>query len=89
MDLKCEVESKPPPEKLVRAERFLLAPKFFPTPFLNIPYQKMGSIEEWCRSFWGNSPENTIEIGNFLYFSVLHKVFTAFAYRVRAPPSEI
>lgn len=34
------------------------APLKVSTPFLSIPYHKIGSIEEWCRYFWDNIPKN-------------------------------
>lgn len=81
---------KPPAfQKRAQAACGLSAPHIFSTPFLSVPYQKIGSIEEWCRNFWSDFPECAIESAKYMIFSILHRISPAFAYRIRAPPSEI
>lgn len=75
--------------KRVQAVIIMLAPKIFSTPFQDFPYQKSGNIEKRCRFILGVSSRNIIRKAKPGNFSVLHKAFTAFAYSVRAPPSEI
>jgi len=72
-----------------QAAKPLLAPLNFATPFPMFRYQKIGDYGEWCCFFCELSPLFYVIRGKNKYFSVLDKPFTAFAYRIRAPPSEI
>lgn len=67
----------------------LPAPLNFPTPFPMFRYQKIGGYREWCCFFCERFSRFCVRIGNTKKFSVLYKPFTAFLYRIRAPPSEI
>ena len=59
------------------------------TPFCENRYQIIVDLAERCRYFCGFSPEFGDKRNKLTNFSVLHKPFTAFAYRIRAPPSEV
>jgi hypothetical protein len=65
------------------------APFLFTTPFHQSRYQKIVPLEEWCCFFCEIFPSFFHNGANYYIFSVLHKRFTAFAYRIRAPPSEV
>ncbi len=82
-------EDESPPEKSAQAVEFLLAHFIFPTPFLSIPHQEIGNIEEWCCFIWGVSPSNGTKKAKWGKFSVLYRKSPAFLYRIRGPPSEI
>lgn len=72
-----------------QAMQMLLAPFLLSTPFPTTRYQNKADCGEWCCYFCNNSPlicHNGVKYG---FFSVLHKAFTAFAYRIRSPPSEV
>ena len=73
----------------VRAASELLAPFIFPTPFCENRYQKLAALAERCCFFCKFSASFLRNGVKYSIFSVLHKGFTAFAYRIRAPPSEI
>ena len=65
------------------------APYFLPTPFCENRYRIIAVLAERCCYFCKVSPlfgDNRVV---FTKFSVLHKGFTAFAYNIRAPPSEV
>lgn len=76
---------------LNRAQAFfgLLAPLNFTTPFYENRYQKIADLAERCWFFCEISPPFCVLRGKNTTFSVLHKHFTAFAYRICAPPSEV
>lgn len=76
---------------LNRAQAFsgLLAPLNFTTLFCENRYQKIADLAERCWYFCKVSPPFCVLRGKNITFSVLHKNFTAFAYRIREPPSEI
>ena len=62
---------------------------FFSTPFCENRYQNIAVLAERCcyfRKFSASFYRNGVK---YSIFSVLHKSFTAFAYRIRAPPSEV
>ena len=73
----------------VRAAMKLLAPFIFPTPFCENRYQKIADLAERCCFICEFSPPFCHNGVKCCIFSVLYKNFTAFAYRIRAPPSEI
>ena len=83
--------SIPPPKMIfwVQIGDFQSALKIFSTPFCENRYQIMAVLTEQRRysskyfSFFSKNGEILVD------FSVLHKGFTAFAYRIRAPPSEV
>ena len=68
---------------------YLVALKSFSTPFCENCYQNLAVLAERC-CFYCENPllfcGIRVKIGKI---SVLHKVFTAFAYSIRAPPSEV
>ena len=68
---------------------FPTAPYIFSTPFLSVRYQKMTSIEEWCCFFCKVTPHFPRKQRKIIIFYLLHNTFTAFAYNIRAPPSEV
>jgi len=68
---------------------FQSAPIIFPTPFCENRYQIIAALAERCCYFCKVSPFFGDNRVIFTKFSVLHKTFTAFAYRIRAPPSEV
>ena len=75
--------------KKVQDAKAILALLFFATLFLIIRYRKKQDSGEWCCFLCGNRPFSWGLSRKKLKFSVLDKAFTAFAYRIRAPPSEI
>jgi len=54
-----------------------------------IRYRKEAGYLEWCCYFWPRMRLFFVLREKKASFSDLHKDFTAFAYRIRAPPSEI
>jgi len=75
--------------KWVQIGDFHFAPIIFSTPFPKNRYQKIATFWERCRSFCKKTPAFYKNSEEKSFFSVLHKGFTAFAYRIRAPPSEV
>ena len=69
--------------------QFTFAPYFLSTPFPKNRYQIIASFWERCRYFCKKSAVFYIKTGKRTDFSVLHNAFTAFAYNIRAPPSEV
>ena len=67
----------------------LSAPHKISTLFPKNRYQFIATFWEQCHLFCGKITDFFINQCNSLFFSVLHKAFTAFAYRKRAPPSEV
>ena len=67
----------------------LSAPPKISTLFPKNRYQFIATFWEQCHLFCGKITDFFINQCNSLFFSVLHKAFTAFAYRIRAPPSEV
>jgi hypothetical protein len=65
------------------------APNFFSTPFCENRYQIIAVLTERCHYFCKFIPVFSKDREILVDFSVLHKTFTAFAYRIRAPPSEV
>ena len=65
------------------------APQIFPTVFPKSRYQKIATFWEHCRSFCKKTPAFYKNREKKMFFSVWDKGFTAFAYRIRAPPSEV
>lgn len=65
------------------------APLFFSTLLPKIRYQMEADFREQCRYFRKKIPMFCKKLGNTFVFSVLHKVFTIFAYKIRAPPFEV
>lgn len=65
------------------------APQIISTPFCENRYQKIADLAERCCNFCKISASFFRNRVNYNIFSVLHKGFTAFAYRIRAPPSEV
>ena len=61
----------------------------FSTPFCENRYQFLAGLAERCCYFCEISPLFCYTRGNYAIFSVLYKGFTAFAYSIRAPPSEV
>lgn len=76
---------------LNRAQAFfgLLAPLNFTTPFCENRYQKIADLAEQRCLFCAISPPFRGFRRKIVKFYVLHNAFTAFAYRIRAPPSEV
>ena len=67
----------------------LLAPQKNSTLFPKNRYQFIATFWEQCHLFCEKITNFFINQYNYVFFSVLHKAFTAFAYRIRAPPSEV
>lgn len=65
------------------------APLIFTTPFCENRYQKIAALAERCYFICEFSPPFCHNGVKCCIFSILHKGFTAFAYRIRAPPSEV
>ena len=65
------------------------APLFYTTLFYQSRYQKIVPLEEWWCFFCEIFLPFFHNGANLYIFSVLHKRFTAFAYRIRDPPSEV
>ena len=80
---------KPPWKQLAQIEMNQSAPRFFPTPFCENRYQIIVFLAERCCYFCKVPPLFCDNRGVFAKISVLYKTFTAFAYRIRAPPSEV
>lgn len=74
-----------------RAQSDLLptAPSIFSTPLLWVRYRILAGSEERCRWFFYNSLPKQKIIEKSRKISILYKAFTAFAYSIRAPPSEV
>ena len=94
----AHTKSVPPwqhPKKVLlilnRAQAFsgLLAPLNFTTPFCENRYQKLAALAERCCYFCDFIPLISENRAIFSIFSVLHRAVTAFAYSIRAPPSEV
>ena len=66
-----------------------LAPLFFATLFPIIRYQIQPDAGESCWFFCEFTPLFRGFRINNEKISILHKAFTAFAYMIRAPPSEV
>ena len=64
------------------------APLLFSTSLLWFRYQFLAKLEERCRFFFHNSLQSPVKSGKNKEFSVLHNAYTAFAYRIRAPPHQ-
>ena len=67
----------------------LLALNLFATFCLWLRYQILARLEERCRQLFYISPQNLKRTDKDRIISVLNKTFTAFAYRIRAPPSKV
>lgn len=65
------------------------APLNFSTPFCENRYQKIAYLAEWCFFFCDIFPKYKDLIGVYINSCVLYGKVTAFAYTIRAPPSEI
>ena len=65
------------------------APQIILTPFFENRYHKIADLAERCCLFCGISTSFCGLNRKINKFTVLHKTFTAFAYRIRAPPSEV
>ena len=72
-----------------RADQERLVPHINSTPFCENRYQIIATLTERCCYFCKVSPLFGDNRVIFTKFSVLYKTFTAFAYRIRAPPSEV
>ena len=83
------MNKSPPIEKWVWKVNELSAPLNFSTPFPITRYQRKADSGEWCCYFCNISSQYESSREIIAIFSVLHKSFTAFAYRIRAPPSEV
>ena len=64
------------------------APQNIPTPFCENRYRILVALAERCCYFCDFIPSASENRVIFCIFSVLYKAFTAFAYSIRAPPSE-
>ena len=82
-------QSKEGLQSLRVQEAKILVPVIFSTPFPTTRYQIKADCGEWCCYFCKFSPPFCGNRDKYCNFSVLHKEFTAFAYRIRAPPSEV
>ena len=67
----------------------LSVPQKFSTLFPKNRYQFLATFWEQCHLFCVKIDDFFINQSNILFFSVFYKDFTAFAYMIRAPPSEI
>ena len=65
------------------------APKNIPTPFCENRYRILAALAERCYYFCDFFLLFSNNRAIFSVIAVLHKAFTAFAYSIRAPPSEI
>lgn len=86
---KKQVNRPPPFQKKVQETYVISAPFIFSTPFPTICYQRIAGYGEWCCFICKISSSFYAIRGIYINFSVLHKPITAFAYRIRAPPSEV
>lgn len=73
----------------VQTGNIQFAPQIISTPFCENRYQKLADLAERCCLFCGISTSFCRLSRKINKFYVLHKTFTAFAYRLRAPPSEV
>ena len=80
---------KPPWKKTAQIGAQKSAPVFLSTPFCENRYQYLADLAERCCYFCKVSPLFCDNRVVFAKISVLYKTFTAFAYRIRAPPSEV
>ena len=67
----------------------LLVPLNNTTPFCENRYQKIAALAEWCLFFCKILPKCKGLTENYINSCVLYGKITAFAYTIRAPPSEI
>ena len=65
------------------------APLNFSTPFCENRYQKIAALAEWCFFFCTIFPKYKGLTREYIKSYVLYGKVTAFAYTIRAPPSEI
>ena len=79
----------PPPIKWIEIDTSFRAQQINSTPFFENRYQKIAVLAERCCYFCEFSPQVYQNRADYFVFSVLHKAFTAFAYKIRAPPSEV
>ena len=61
----------------------------FSTPFCENRYQKIAALAEWCFFFCTIFPKYKGLTREYIKSYVLYGKVTAFAYTIRAPPSEI
>ena len=73
----------------VQSDEVSTAPKNFSTLLLWVRYRISAKLEKKCRNYFNNSLNCNKEIEDVRIIFVLHKRFTAFAYRIRPPPPEI
>ena len=66
-----------------------LVPFLFSTPFCENRYQIMAALAEWCCIFYEFSTRFRGFTRKVLNSRFLYRKFTAFAYTIRAPSSEI
>ena len=78
-----------PPFNWAQPDVLPTAPQNYSTPLLWLRYQNLARLEERCRWFFYNSLPKLKIIEKTRKISILHKAFTAFAYSIRAPPSEV
>lgn len=79
----------PPSKKQAQIETHQSAPYILPTPFCYNRYQIFAVLAERCCFFCVFLPLFCGFRFKTVKFSGLHKAFTVFAYRIRAPPSEV
>ena len=84
-----QLNKTPAWEAGAQIEKVQSAPLIFPTPFCENRYQNIAALAERCCYFCGISSPFHHNRVKYRIFSVLHKAFTAFVYRIRAPPSEV
>ncbi|MBQ6719238.1 MAG: hypothetical protein IJN20_02675 [Oscillospiraceae bacterium] len=99
--MKYNASFHPPPTEVGKSNSYMrnqiraqpieksAAPCIFSTSFCENRYQNLAALTERCCFFCKVFPQFPHKQGEIKNFSVLHNFFTAFAYSIRAPPSEV
>ena len=86
---KKQINKPPTFQKKVQKDYTISAPLFLSTPFCENRYQKIAALAEWCFFFCDIFPKCKGFTREYIKSCVLYGKVTAFAYTIRAPPSEI
>ena len=73
----------------VQIGEYQSVPQNISTPFPKNRYQILAFFWERCHCFCQYSSLFFLKLEKIEFFYVLHNAFTAVAYRIRAPPSEV
>ena len=86
---KKQINKPPTFQKKVQKDYTISAPLFLSTPFCENRYHKIADLAEWCFFFCDIFLKYKDLTQVYLISFVFYEKVTAFAYTIRAPPSEI